>query len=130
LTARPVAPWLTYSNWIVSLFFFGLGTRSLFNAAMYALNPHTPVSRRPEVILAMLAGSLLAMLTAVGIFEWKNWGRVIGVVFSVLNIILPFLEYRPHPSSLVQTFSMILIFILLLIWFSRPGVKAEFLAGT
>jgi len=127
VTTRPVEPSLKYVNWIVSLFLFLLGIRVLLVIASYAMNGNVPRPDKPSVMLGEVVGSIAIILAAVGVFEWKNWGRRLAIVICAMNVLGTIYSIATlGPGIRGRLFSALVMLVLALMWFFLPDVRAEF----
>jgi hypothetical protein len=127
LTTRPVTPLLKYFNWTVSLFLFLMGTRGLLIMVWYAINSTHLGTQQPTVMLGEAIGSILFILAAAGVFEWRNWGRRLGIVLCALNILgTVFSIATLGPGTRIRLFCLLVILVLVPVWFFLPKVRAEF----
>jgi hypothetical protein len=127
VTRRAVEPSLKYLNWIVSLFLFLLGVRVLFVIASYAMNANVPRPEKPLVMLGETAGSIAFILAAVGVFEWRNWGRRLAIVICALNVLGTIYSIATlGPGMRLRLFIGLGTLVLVLVWFFLPKVRAQF----
>jgi hypothetical protein len=93
----------------------------------YAINSTHLGTQQPTVMLGEAIGSILFILAAAGVFEWRNWGRRLGIVLCALNILgTVFSIATLGPGTRIRLFCLLVILVLVPVWFFLPKVRAEF----
>ena len=118
---------VNWGHWVVAAFFAGVGVPFLWS--VLAGIPTSLRQHPREVTYIFFWGVIMSLppfACAWGIFKWRRWGRMLGIVFSVVILAgLTTVAFERKVSAGEGAFAF--IYFVMLIWLLLPVVRAEYL---
>ena len=116
-----VSPAVKYSNWLVTMILLLMGARLLFAAFPGLLG-----SNEFWVPLAQAIHAILFIIAAVGIFRWRDWGRLLAITICAWNLFAALFLITPGTIQRGARLSFCALFVLLIFWLQLPKIKLQF----
>lgn len=81
---------------------------------------------RPPMAIILLIASGLYLITSIGLLYMKRWGRKLGLIIGILNIVGGIFSLIFIPTWFFILGIIILIFGIITIWYLTTDVKYDF----
>jgi hypothetical protein len=94
-----LSPAVKYSNWVVTTILLLIGARVLFVVLRWVLGSNDSWRDRPWVPLAQAIHAVLFLIAAMGIFRWRDWGRLLAIAICAWNIFATLFLTRLGPTQ-------------------------------
>jgi hypothetical protein len=121
-----LSPAVKYSNWVVTTILLLIGARVLFVVLRWVLGSNDSWRDRPWVPLAQAIHAVLFLIAAMGIFRWRDWGRLLAIAICAWNIFATLFLTRLGPNHRVAGLTFCGVLVLLIIWLQLSKIKLQF----